>query len=216
MSSWLAEIVNVDLECREELEAWWRERYLSRLRALDGFVGVEVWQALRDDERTFDSEACRLLLLCSFAGEVFSSSAYREVSAIAETTPGVDRHERYEATAVSRHGRPDRPARQQARGLRFVAMNCLPGAEAEFDAWYEQDHLPKFADLDEVIEGRRLRASSSERRQIAVYWLTTPEIVDDARWRAAASTRWTESMRAKTRDRDRLVLVPAPGWRETG
>ena len=113
----------------------------------------------------------------------------------------------YASRAISYRRLSDRLDPQRATGLRFVAMNSADGNEEEFHSWYEEDHLPRFANVPGVLLGRRFRSPGSPREYLAVYWLASIEVVNDPRWRAAADTEWTRTMRAKTFDRDRINFI---------
>jgi hypothetical protein len=110
----------------------------------------------------------------------------------------------------------DRVAPDDARGLLVSAMNVAPDAEAEFNAWYDTEHLPRLAALPGVLCARRFKSPGAGLKYVATYHLTSPEVCASAAWKAAAETPWTQKLMPHMSDRLRLVLrryvrsVPLP------
>jgi hypothetical protein len=110
----------------------------------------------------------------------------------------------------------DRVAPNDAQGLLVSAMNVAPAAEAEFNAWYDTEHLPRLAALPGVLCARRFKSPGAGLKYVATYHLTSPEVCASAAWKAAAGTPWTQKLMPHLSDRLRLVLrryvrsVPLP------
>ena len=100
----------------------------------------------------------------------------------------------------------DRVAPDNAAGLLVCAMNVAPGADAEFNAWFETEHLPQLAQITGVICARRFISPGLGHQYVATYHLTSPEICESAAWKAAAQTPWTKKLAPQLNDRLRLVL----------
>ena len=94
----------------------------------------------------------------------------------------------------------DARRRRERRRVLLIAMNVEPAAEAEFNEWYDTEHIPALAAVPGVLSARRYRGTGAKQRYVALYHLTTPEIVHSSEWRAAANTPWTERMRPHFRD----------------
>lgn len=199
----LIEILDIDGPLRPEVATWVRGEV--ERRSSDTRLGeVQAWLAVSDDSGPLGENASRVILLhhpVAAVGAVPLASAPEWLT---------QRHI-YDASAVSSMRADGRPHPDQANGLRFVAMNCAEGAEDEFHAWYEEDHLPKFSHVTGVLEGRRLHSPDSFRKHLALYWLDDINTVGIPEWKAAAGTDWTAEMRKKTFDRDRINLIPFPG-----
>jgi hypothetical protein len=84
-------------------------------------------------------------------------------------------------------------------------MNCVPEHEAEFNEWYNTEHIPQLAAVPGVIMARRFRATSANRKYVALYHLESPEVQASTAWKNAANTPWTEKLRPHFRDHLRLV-----------
>ncbi len=100
-------------------------------------------------------------------------------------------------------GDADSPA--GAGGLLVNAMNVVPEHEAEFNEWYDHEHIPALAAVPGVLSARRFRDSTGTHRYLALYHVKTPEVTMGAEWKNAASTPWTERLRPHFRDHLRIL-----------
>lgn len=84
-----------------------------------------------------------------------------------------------------------------AGGLLVASMNVDPAAEAEFQEWYNTEHLPQLAAVPGVLCARRFRAGGEgiERKYLALYHLRDVGVSRSDAWQKAANTPWTERMR---------------------
>ena len=89
-----------------------------------------------------------------------------------------------------------------AGALLMASMNVDPAAEAEFNEWYNDEHLPQLAAVPGVLSARRYRATepASERRYVAIYHLQHGSVSQSDAWKGAANTPWSERMRPHFRD----------------
>ena len=98
-------------------------------------------------------------------------------------------------------------APDEAGGLLVSALNVAPEAEAEFNEWYETEHVPALTALPGVLCARRFRSvGGGGHKYVSVYHLTSPEVCQSETWREAAFTPWTHKILAHTSDWLRLVL----------
>jgi hypothetical protein len=99
---------------------------------------------------------------------------------------------------------------QGAGGLMMFAMNVAPEAEADFNDWYDQEHVPSLASVPGCLRARRFRIlkalSEGRQRYLAVYHLESPDVCSSVPWKAAIETPWTHKIRPFQRDRLRIVL----------
>ena len=93
-----------------------------------------------------------------------------------------------------------------AGGMLVIAINVPPEAEAEFNAWYDEEHIPNLRTVPGMLCARRFKSESGARRYIAVYHLSTPEVQASDAWANAINTPWRQKMKPLTPDRLRLVL----------
>jgi hypothetical protein len=102
----------------------------------------------------------------------------------------------------------DRVAPDGAGGLLLVAMNVAAEHEADFNEWYNTEHVPALTAVPGTLCARRYRGSGATQRYVALYYLTGPEVVDSAAWKSAASSPWTERLRPQFRDFLRIRCRP--------
>jgi hypothetical protein len=91
-----------------------------------------------------------------------------------------------------------------AAALLFISMNVAPEHEADFNNWYNDEHLPALAGVPGVLCARRYRGSGATQRYCAVYHFSNPDVPNSSAWKTAANTPWTERMRPNFRDYLRL------------
>jgi hypothetical protein len=85
-------------------------------------------------------------------------------------------------------------------------MNIAPELEAEFNEWYDKEHIPALAAVPGVLCARRFRGTSGNRKYVALYHLTSPDVVESAEWKQARQSDWTSRLQPNFRDHLRLVL----------
>ncbi len=99
----------------------------------------------------------------------------------------------------------DADAPQGAGGLLVNLMSVDPEHEAEFNDWYDQEHIPALSAVPGTLSARRFRARAGKPRYLALYHLTTPDVQESAAWKAAADTPWTRKMSPHFTDRLRIA-----------
>jgi len=94
----------------------------------------------------------------------------------------------------------DATAPDGAVALLLVSMNPTPEAEAEFNEWYNKEHLGALAGVPGVLRARRFRGTGATQRYVALYHFARPDVLQSAAWKEAADTPWTQRMRPHFRD----------------
>lgn len=77
--------------------------------------------------------------------------------------------------------------------------------EAEFNQWFDQDHLPALAGLPDTVCARRYRTNGSPR-YLAGYDLLRRDAQGSPEWRAAIDTPWRERVHGRFVNPRRLML----------
>lgn len=97
-----------------------------------------------------------------------------------------------------------------AERLLINQMSIPPRHDAEFNEWYDTEHMPRLAALDGVLSARRFRAVAGTPMYTALYYLRHCELLQSNEWRAAATTPWTTRiMRLRCAPR-RMVFQRSP------
>lgn len=79
----------------------------------------------------------------------------------------------------------------------FVAIGDVPPPhEAEFNRWYDEEHIPRLAQVPGVLCARRFRTSSGGPRYIALYDLADGSVLQHPAWQAATRTDWAKRIDA--------------------
>lgn len=82
-----------------------------------------------------------------------------------------------------------------AGGLLAVGLVPQQGYDEEYNAWYDQEHIPFLMQVPGVLRARRFRAVEGEPRYLALYDLTEPGIRGSEAFARAADTPWSARMR---------------------
>jgi hypothetical protein len=98
----------------------------------------------------------------------------------------------------------DLAAPREAATLMLIGMNVAPEHEHEFNEWYNSEHIPALAAVPGTLCARRYRGTGGTQRYVALYQLSSPEVVRSAEWRKAADTPWTQKLRPHLRDMLRI------------
>jgi hypothetical protein len=95
-----------------------------------------------------------------------------------------------------------------AGALLLNAMNVTAAAEADFNAWYDEEHIPALAAVPGTLAARRYRSTQADggtHRYIAIYHLGSPDVARSMAWKAAVDTPWSARVRPHFRDRIRIL-----------
>ena len=190
----------------DEFDDWYDTEHVPERRAVPGFVNCERWTGA-DNPRisiaTYD--------LASLG--VLKSDAYRAIAG--ENLSPWSKRVIGKAKRLCRFEAEQMPpgnvaAPPDAGGLLLFAMNVIPEAEAEFNAWYDEEHIPRLSAVPGCLSARRFRivnaVSEGSHRYLALYHLEAPEVCASEAWEEAAVTPWTLKIRPLTRDRMRVPL----------
>jgi hypothetical protein len=194
--------MNIGRAAEDEFHDWYDTEHLPERRRVPGFLTCERWLGAEDRRisvATYDLETVAVLespAYLAIGGDNLSPWSKR-------VTARVDRLMRFEGDQTLPG---DRLPPAGAGGLLLNAMNIAPELEAEFNEWYDKEHIPALAAVPGVLCARRFRGSSGNRTYVALYHLAAPAVVESAEWTQARQTDWTNRLRPHFRDHLRLVL----------
>ena len=193
--------MNIAGAAEDEFHDWYDTEHLPERQRVPGFLLCERWIGAADPKvsvATYDLDTVGVL----------QSPGYRAIGGVnlspwsTRMTSRVERLLRFEGDQIL-PGDELPPA--AAGGLLLNAMNVEPAVEAEFNEWYDTEHIPALAAVPGVLCARRFRATSSNRRYVALYHLAAPEVQATPAWKSAADSEWTRRLRPSFRDHLRLV-----------
>lgn len=194
----------------EEFNAWYDTEHIPERLRVPGFITAERWLGAENPQisiATYELQSPDVLRRPEYlavAHDNLSPWSRRMVSRCQRLC-------RFEAEQIL-PGDAVGPA--DAAGLLLAAMNVAPAAEAEFNAWYDTEHVPRLARVPGCLAARRFRTSSGHQRYVALYHLSDPGVAASAAWKAAVETPWTLKIRDHVADMLRLVLRRYPGLRQ--
>jgi hypothetical protein len=187
---------------QDEFNDWYDTEHVPERLRIKGFLNAERWLGADDPKisiATYDLESLDVL-----KSPAYTSIAGANLSPWSKRVTGMcQRLCRLEAEQTV-PGNQAAPA--GAGGALFFAMNVKPEAEADFNAWYNEEHLPGLAAVPGCLRARRFRAAGGSHKYVAFYHLTGPEVTTSAAWKKAVETPWTMRIRPQTSDRLRVVL----------
>jgi hypothetical protein len=186
----------------DEFHDWYDTEHLPERQRVPGFLVCERWIGVEDGTvsvATYDLENVGVLKSPAYqaiGGENLSPWSKR-------VTARVERLMRFEGDQILPG---DELPPRGAGGLLVNAMNIAPEFEAEFNEWYDKEHIPALAAVPGVLSARRFRGTSGNRKYVALYHLASPHVQDSAEWKKARESDWTDRLKAHFRDHLRLVL----------
>ena len=185
----------------DEFQDWYDTEHLPERQRVPGFLVCERWIGA-DDRRvsvaTYDLDTVGVLKTppyLAIGGENLAPWSKR-------VTARVERLMRFEGDQILPG---DQLAPAAAGGLLLNAMNIAPEFEAEFNEWYDKEHIPALAAVPGVLAARRFRGTSGNRKYVALYHLATPAVQESAEWKEARQSDWTSRLQPHFRDHLRLV-----------
>ncbi len=93
------------------------------------------------------------------------------------------------------------------KGILMTAMNIEAEHEAEFNHWYDREHIAERVAIDGFIEARRFKATSGAPAYFATYTTAQFEDLDAPAYRAALAKQTEWSRRNISRFKDMIRVV---------
>ena len=188
----------------DEFHDWYDLEHLPERQAVAGFGACERWLALEQATSalaTYDRDDISVLRSAGYG-----AIAYDNLSPWSKrVTAMCTRLLRFEGLQLS----PGSAAAPSGAGALLInAMNVVAGGEDEFNAWYDEEHLPALRSVAGTLSARRYKADAngkSTHQYLAMYHLRDAQVVSSAPWSEAVDTPWSARMRPLFRDRLRVL-----------
>jgi hypothetical protein len=93
------------------------------------------------------------------------------------------------------------------KGMLLTSMNIDAADEAEFNRWYDREHLEERVAIDGFLEARRYVAHDGNPKYLSLYSTETFEVLDSPAYRTALAnqTAWSKANIARFQDMIRAV-----------
>src|SRR3569833_4674772 len=81
------------------------------------------------------------------------------------------------------------------QGMLLTSMDIDPSDEADFNRWYDREHLEERVAIAVFIEARRYVAEQASPKYLALYSTETIDVLDSEAYRArlADQTEWSKA-----------------------
>ena len=186
----LAVWTDIPTHVEEDFNRWYDEEHLAERAGIAGFLNARRYLSLQGTPKYF-------ALYDTVDAQVLQSDPYRKV--LDNSTPWTQRVRphfqnfvRNEYELILTLGTiPDKASPY----VLLVRLGIPPEHEAEFNDWYNTDHLPALSSVPGVYGARRYRATVGSPRYLAVYELANADVRRSDAWRKAADSPWTLRIR---------------------
>ena len=93
------------------------------------------------------------------------------------------------------------------KGMLLTSMDVDAAHEAEFNRWYDREHLEERVAIDGFLEARRYVAHDGQPKYLSLYSTATFEVLDSPTYRTALAnqTAWSKANIARFRNMIRAV-----------
>jgi hypothetical protein len=93
------------------------------------------------------------------------------------------------------------------KGMLLTSMDIDPADEAEFNRWYDREHLEERVAIDGFLEARRYIAHNARPKYLSLYSTSTFEVLDSPAYRTALAnqTEWSRKIIARFKNMIRAV-----------
>src|SRR5260370_16953345 len=97
--------------------------------------------------------------------------------------------------------------RLAGKGMLLTSMDIDPSHEAEFNRWYDHEHLEERVAIDGFLEARRYVADQASPKYLSLYSTESFDVLDSPAYRNALAnqTDWSRSNIARFKNMIRAV-----------
>ncbi|MBS0243667.1 MAG: hypothetical protein JSS20_15935 [Proteobacteria bacterium] len=186
----------------DEFHDWYDLEHIPERQRVPGFGRCERWIGV--DDPTFAIATYDLATVDVMKSEPYKAIAYENLSVWSKRVTGMCRRIiRFEGTQTL----PGNAAAPEgAGGFLLNAMNVSPEGEADFNRWYDEEHIPALAGVPGTLSARRYKATIGDtQRYVAIYHLASPDVTRGEAWAKAVDTPWSARVRPHFRDRIRIL-----------
>ena len=188
----------------DEFHDWYDLEHVPEREAVPGFGLCERW--INVEEPTVAFASYDLSGVDVLQSDAYKAIAFDNLSPWSKRVTGMcARVMRFEGDQTLPG---DAAAPKGAGGLLINAMNVTAEAEADFNAWYDEEHIPALAAVPGCLAARRFVSATdypTSRKHVAIYHLDSPDVTKTEAWAKAVDTPWSARVRPHFRDRLRVL-----------
>jgi len=185
----------------DEFHDWYDTEHVPERQRVPGFGTCERWISVANPKHAVASY--ELDSLAVLQTDAYKAIAGDNLSVWSKRVGRMaQRLVRYEGSQTN-PGEAVAPA--GCGGLLVNLMNVDPAHEADFNDWYDNEHIPALSRVPGTICARRYRDEGGAHRYLALYHLESPEVTYSDAWKAGASSPWTTRLRPHIRNHLRIL-----------
>lgn len=177
----------------DEFNTWYDTEHIPVRMAAPGFIGARRYRATESDDYLVVYEMASMAAL---ATPEYDRIKNQPSELTRRMLGGVHGFTRYLGETLAAAGGAQADALDAP--LLFAAMFDVPPAElADFDAWYEQDHVPLLLECSDWLMVRRFHLTAGEPRpfnRLALHYLASEQALSSPARARARETPWRERM----------------------
>jgi hypothetical protein len=198
-------------EHEEEFNAWYDSEHLAERLSVPGFVSARRWiadgrcdSAVARERRvgrylaTYELERPEVLDTPEYLRHLGDGSTPWTLRCLGRAVV-------FRRWACEQINPGDALPPASSRALALACGDAPREHEAEFNRWYDEEHLPMLAQVPGVLAARRFRAPTGTPRYIAVYDLADEQVAKSSEWRAAIRTPRSRRIIELTKDCEWIV-----------
>ncbi|PPR63788.1 MAG: hypothetical protein CFH10_00416 [Alphaproteobacteria bacterium MarineAlpha4_Bin2] len=190
---------------RDEFHDWYDLEHIPERKTVPGFDLCERW--IGDDAPNISVATYDLASIEAIRSHDYQAIAYANSSVWTKrVTSMCTRLLRFDGEQISPG---DMSAPTGAGALLMNAMNVAPEGDADFNAWYDEEHLPALAAVPGTLAARRYRARLDDpdrtHEYVAIYHLASADVTRSKAWEKAVDTPWSAKVSPHFRDRIRIL-----------
>ncbi|MGI8551372.1 MAG: hypothetical protein ACR2PL_11395 [Dehalococcoidia bacterium] len=189
---------DVDPQHEDALNHWYDSRHMPQRKAVPGFLDTRRYRKVEG----MVGSPSYLALYDLESTDVLQSDPYKALSqppahadedrAVLRTLQNTLRAVMQQISSAVGTG----SAQATATGaVLVVGLEPEPAYEEEYNAWYDEEHIPWLLPVPGVLRARRFRGIEGPLQYLAVYNLAAPEIRHSEAFEKAIDTPWSARMR---------------------
>jgi hypothetical protein len=183
-------------EFEDRFHKWYDNHHIPIRMACPGFVSAQRYS--RQDRKGYLAvyEMNDVGVLASEAYKVIKNGPSEETAWMLEHVTGFTRYLASETSVRNSKPVAAKPS-IDAPVLYSVAFNIPAEAHAEFDAWYETEHVPLLMECTEWLMVRRLRITDGvpeKYTHMALHYLADAKALQSPQREAARKTAWRDRL----------------------
>jgi hypothetical protein len=188
----LAVWTDIPANVEEDFNHWYDEEHLAERVAIPGFLNARRYVSLQGRPKyiaLYDTVDVQVLQSATYKKGLESSTPWTQ-----RVRPHFQNFVRNEYEMILTLGTIPSHA---APYLLLARLETNPEHDAEFNDWYNTDHLPALTGVPGVYGTRRYRATAGSPKYLAVYELANAAVPKSDAWKKAADSPWTVKMRPR-------------------